>query len=188
MSKLKLTVILILAGIGFLSFNNEQDKPKIGLEYGDKTPNITANLTTGNEFNLESLQGKMVLIYFWASYDGTSRIDNHQLSQMQKKYSNSKFYNGDGFVILSVSLDRFKSLFNKAVKEDGFTNTLHICDLKGSESKIAEDYKVKTPTKFLIDGDGRLVAHSTSIKKIESSLSYLSSGNKKTPTTALRFN
>ncbi len=177
MSKIKLTVILILAGIGFLSFINETNEPKIGLDYGNKTPNIKANLTTGNEFDLKSLQGKMVLIYFWASYDGNSRVDNHNLKQLQKKYSNREFYNGNGFVILSVSLDRFKSLYKKAIKEDGFTNTLHICDLKGSESKIAKDYNVNSPTKFLIDGDGRLVAHSTNIKDIESSLAYLN--NKK---------
>ncbi len=173
MRKLKLMLVIVLAGTGFISFINGVKEPSIGLEYGNMVPEIKTDLITGSDFKLSSLQGKMVLIDFWASYDGASRVENHEKMILQKKYANSKFFKGEGFVIVSVSLDRFKSTFTKAITEDDYTNALHICDLKGIESPIAKTYKVNSPTKFLIDGEGRLVAHSTDLNKITSSLEYL---------------
>ncbi len=173
MRKLKLIIIVVLAGPGFLSFINGLPEPKVGLELGDKVPEFKTTLINGDDFELESLKGKMVLIDFWASYDGESRVDNHQKMILQKEFANSKFYNGEGFVVVAISLDRFKSPLKKAIKEDGLTNALHICDYLGAESSIAKAYNVKKPTNYLIDGDGRLIANSSSINKVTSSLEYL---------------
>ncbi|MCW3806505.1 peroxiredoxin family protein [Plebeiibacterium marinum] len=173
MRKLKLILLVVLAGPGFLSFINGIPEPKVGLEVGDKVPEITATLLNGSEFSLESLDGKMVLIDFWASYDGESRVDNHQKMKLQKEFANGKFHNGEGFVVVSISLDRFKSPLKKAIEEDGLTNALHICDYQGAESSIAKAFKVEKPSNFLIDGDGRLIASSSSINKVTSSLEYL---------------
>ncbi len=173
MRKLKLILLIVLAGTGFISFINGVNEPAIGLECGNKVPEIETQLISGSNFQLSSLHGKMVLLDFWASYDGASRVENHEKMNLQNKFANSKFYKGEGFVIVSVSLDRFKSTFDKAIKEDGYINALHICDLKGTESEIAKSYNVNSPTKYLIDGEGRLVAHSTDLNKITSSLEYL---------------
>ncbi len=173
MRKLKLVLLIVLAGPGFISFINGVPEPKVGLETGDKVPEFKTTLINGADFNLESLRGKMVLIDFWASYDGESRVDNHQKMILQKEFANSKFYNGEGFIVVSISLDRFKSPLEKAIREDGLTNALHICDYLGAESSIAKAYNVTKPTNYLIDGDGRLIAKSTDINKVTSSLEYL---------------
>ncbi len=173
MRKLKLLLIVVLAGPGFISFINGVPEPKVGLEIGDKVPELRASLINGSEFDLESLRGKMVLIDFWASYDGESRVENHQKMILQKKFANSKFHKGEGFVVVSISLDRFKSPLAKAIKEDGLTNALHICDYKGAESSISQSFDVTAPINYLIDGQGRLVARSTSINKVAESLEYL---------------
>ena len=173
MRKLKLIILVVLAGPGFLSFINGVPEPKVGLELGDKVPELRTTLLDGADFDLESLHGKMVLIDFWASFDGESRVENHGKMMLQKKYANTKFYNGEGFVVVSVSLDRFKSPLAKAIKEDGLTKALHICDYQGAESSIAKSFAVKKPVNYLIDGDGRLVARSSSINKVAESLEYL---------------
>ena len=96
-----------------------------------------------------------------------------QVAGLQKEFANGKFHNGEGFVVVSISLDRFKSPLKKAIEEDGLTNALHICDYQGAESSIAKAFKVEKPSNFLIDGDGRLIASSSSINKVTSSLEYL---------------
>ncbi len=173
MRKLKLIILVVLAGPGFISFINGVPEPKVGLGIGDKVPEFKTTLINGADFDLESLRGKMVLVDFWASYDGESRVDNHQKMRLQKEFANCKFYNGEGFVVVAISLDRFKSPLKKAIEEDGMTNALHICDYLGAESSIAKAYSVEKPKNYLIDGDGRLIASSTSIDKVASSLEYL---------------
>ncbi len=174
MRKLKLLLLVVLVGSGFLSFINGIPEPKVGLNLGDRVPELQTTLLNGNEFDLKSLQGKMVLLDFWASYDGESRMDNHQKMMLQKKFANSKFYKGEGFVVVSISLDRFKSPLNNAIREDGLINALHICDYKGVESSISKTFQVDKPINYLIDGDGRLVASSQSMDKVTESLEYLS--------------
>ena len=173
MRKLKLLILVVLAGSGFLSFINGVPEPRVGIEIGDKVPELRTTLLNGAEFDLKSLEGKMVLIDFWASFDGESRVENHQKMMIQKRFANSKFHNGVGFVIVSVSLDRFKSPLTKAIREDGLTNALHICDYEGAESSIAKSFSVKEPINYLIDGDGRVVASSKNIEKVVESLEYL---------------
>ena len=174
MRKLKLLLLVVLVGPGFLSFINGIPEPKVGLSLGDRVPELQTTLLNGDEFDLKSLQGKMVLLDFWASYDGESRMENHQKMMLQKKFANSKFYKGEGFVVVSISLDRFKSPLNKAIREDGLINALHICDYKGAESSISKTFQVDKPINYLIDGDGRLVACSPSMDKVSESLEYLS--------------
>ncbi|WP_068472106.1 TlpA family protein disulfide reductase [Saccharicrinis aurantiacus] len=173
MVRLKFLASVLLVGLTFFSFNNRSPEPVVGVEIGNKVPNIETSLLNGEEFNLESLKGKMVLLDFWASYDGLSRIDNHEKMLMQSKFANSKFYRGEGFVIVSISLDQFNSPLQKAIKEDGYVKALHICDFKGDESDIASAYSVHAPTNILIDGEGRLISKSTSISEVHSALEYL---------------
>lgn len=173
MRKLKLLFLFVLAGLCFLSFVNGVHEPKVGLQIGDKIPELRTTLLNGSNFDLESLQGKMVLIDFWASFDGESRVENYQKMELQKEFADSKFHKGEGLVVVSISLDRFKSPLAKAIKEDGLVNALHICDYKGTESSIAKAFKVNKPINYLIDGDGRLVARSSSINKVAESLEYL---------------
>jgi peroxiredoxin len=173
MKKLKNLFLVLTVGLVFISFINGVPEPKIGLNIGDKAPDLKTSLLNGSDFDLQSLKGKMVLIDFWASYDGNSRVDNHQKMILRKKFANSKFHKGEGFVVVSISLDRFKSPLTKAIKEDYFSNALHICDYKGVESPLAKTFKVTSPINYLIDGDGRLVAISSSIEKVSSSLEYL---------------
>ncbi len=165
---------LIIVGVGFISFNYTYPNPKQGLELGNQVPNISGKLINGEDFDLETLRGSMVLIDFWASYDGASRSENYLKEDLQIKYANTSFYRGKGLIIVSVSLDRFKSPLKKAIEEDGYVKALHLCDYQGLNSVIAQSYKVQKPVKYLIDGEGRLVAKTTRLDDVEAELAYLS--------------
>ncbi len=166
--------MIFLAGLVFLSFFNGHSEPTTGLKVGNKIPIIQSDLLDGSKFNLSSLKGKMVLIDFWASYDAPSRLDNFRKKMILDQYRNSNFFNAQGLVILSVSLDRFKSPLNQSILRDELEVFLHICDFKGRQSDLAQTFSVqKHFTNYLIDGEGRVVASSSGLEQIESTLERL---------------
>lgn len=166
--------MIMIAGLAFLSFINGAFKPATGLQVGDKVPAIKSDLLDGTQFNLDSLKGKMVLIDFWASYDAPSRLDNFRKKILLDQYKNSGFVNAQGLVILSVSLDRFRSPLNQSIQRDELEQFLHLCDFQGRESELAQTFSVQNElANYLIDGEGRIVARSSRLEKIETTLERL---------------
>ena len=176
MRLLKMTIAFVLVNVGFLSLINDNKTPEMGLTIGKKAPDIKATLLNGSYFNLEDVKGKMVLIDFWASYDASSRVENHAKNYLLESYGDMSFLNGKGFTIVSISLDRFKTPLKWAIETDQLEYPYHICDLCGRESEIVKAFKAKEMTKYLIDGDGRIVAITGSIDQISKTLERLKRG------------
>ena len=120
---------------------------------GAQAPEIALNTPEGKQVKLSSLRGQYVLVDFWASWCGPCRMENPNVVAAYNKYKDK------GFTILGVSLDDNKDKWVEAIKKDGLTWT-HVSDLKKWESIAARDYKVESiPTNFLIDKEGKVVAH-----------------------------
>ncbi|MEA3317035.1 MAG: TlpA disulfide reductase family protein [Bacteroidota bacterium] len=149
--KRKLTLLFAL---GVISINIYSQN----LEEGDKAPNIIQNSFNGDEFDLSELKGKMVLIDFWASWCKPCRKENPNIVEIYKEYKDESFKNGEGFTILSVSLDFKKENWIKAIKNDKLEWPYHVCDFKGWRNAAGVKYNVKSiPTSYLIDGKGIIV-------------------------------
>lgn len=119
---------------------------------GSKAPNFTLSKVDGKEISLSDFKGKTVLLTFWASWCPTCRGENKHLAALYPKYMNQ------GFEVFGVSLDRSKSNWEEAIEKDGVTWP-QVSDLEGVDSPIATLYGVyKTPTTFLIDGNGIVIA------------------------------
>lgn len=174
MRLVKLTAVLAMVGFGFLSFINETSEPAIGLKIGDRAPSINTSLISGVDFVSTDFEGQMVLIDFWASYDAGSRIGNHTKATLIDQYKDQSFLKGEGLTIVSISLDRFKNPLVKAIETDKMDYPYHICDYNGRESKLVSTFKAQDHRKILVDGVGRIVAVSTSMDDISSTLQRLS--------------
>ena len=149
--KFKAITLIIALIISLHTFGQE-------LKVGDKAPDIVQNLVTGEEFHLSELKGKMVLIDFWASWCKPCRHENPNIVKVYKEYKDESFKNGEGFTVLSVSLDFKKEMWEKAIQTDKLEWTYHISDLKGWKNSAAVNYNVKSiPQSYLIDGDGIIV-------------------------------
>lgn len=141
------------------SNSSEKDDPKVGLNIGNKAPEIVLNSPEGKPIALSSLRGKMVLIDFWASWCGPCRRENPHVVKAYHEFKDKKFKNGKSFTIYSVSLDMRKDAWEQAIKADGLVWEYHVSDLKGWQSQAAQLYAIYSiPSNILIDGDGIIIA------------------------------
>ncbi len=168
MLKKYLYIIAGLAFVSLFSFNpkNEaelkisgNDDVKVGLNIGNKAPEIVMNDPEGKPIALSSLKGKMVLIDFWASWCGPCRRENPFVVKAYHEFKDKKFKNGKSFTIYSVSLDNNKEAWKAAIEKDGLTWPYHVSDLRGWSNSAAQMYGVYSiPSNVLIDGDGIILA------------------------------
>ncbi len=157
--RIKIVAITVLALLALSVQGNAQKKVKTGLEVGDKAPELMFLSPDGELIELSSLKGSMVLIDFWASWCGPCRRENPAVVDAYQSFKDEKFDNGKGFTIYSVSLDKVKDRWVKAIEDDQLIWPNHVSDLKGWQSAAALRYGIRQiPDNFLIDGDGVIVA------------------------------
>ncbi len=136
-------VVVILSGTLF---------SKAQLRIGDSVPEIELPSANDSITKLSSLNGKVVLVDFWASWCAPCRAVNPYVQKLYKKYKDN------GFEVFAVSLDVKKESWLKAIKQDKLTYT-QVIDYTGWNSKVAEQFFVDAlPTNFLLDKSGKIVA------------------------------
>lgn len=151
----------------FTSRYKELSKLAIGAE----APDIVMNTPSGEALSLSSLKGKVVLIDFWASWCKPCRMENPNVVKLYAKYKDK------GFEILGVSLDREKSAWEQAIKDDNLT-WKHISDLAFWNSTVVKQYNITgVPYTVLVDKEGKIIAKGLRGQELERKLEEIFKGS-----------
>jgi thiol-disulfide isomerase/thioredoxin len=106
----------------------------------------------GNEQSLRDLDGKVVLLNFWASWNNESRTENRRLIGLYNTYHDK------GFEIYSVALENDRNTWRGAVDFEEFP-WINVSELTFPNSYAANVYNVQSiPANYLIDREGNIVA------------------------------
>jgi thiol-disulfide isomerase/thioredoxin len=149
--------ILILT-IALFSYSITQAQ-EVGTKKGMLAPELAYENPNGEIMKLSELRGKVVIIDFWASWCGPCRRENPHVVALYEQHKNTKFVNGDGLEIYSLSLDKNKASWLKAMTADKLFWKYHVSDLKGWDAEGAALYGVRSiPQTYILDGDGIIIA------------------------------
>jgi len=159
MSFKRLSLFILI--IGSFVVAKAQPKP------GDLAYDINLTSPKGDTISLSSMQGKVVLIDFWASWCGPCRLSNRQLVKLYSKYKDK------GFEIYGVSLDENKKDWMRAIKQDKIAWT-QVIDNRGWEAQTAIDWNLyQIPTSYLVNKDGIIVGVDLEKNDLEKALKNL---------------
>jgi hypothetical protein len=106
----------------------------------------------GGAFDVASLRGKVVVVYYWYSWNGGPVGDFAKLKLLLDTYGKQ------GLELVTVSLDNSAKEASDFVKKVGAPGT-HLYQDGGMDSKFATDYGVMMlPNLFLVGKDGKVVS------------------------------
>jgi len=112
-------------------------------------PAFSFTAIDGTRITMDGLQGKVVLLDFWATWCAPCREAIPHVRNMIRKF------HGEPLVVISISLDTDQQKWKEFVKENEMT-WLQYCD-GGFGGSIARSFSVTSiPHTFTIDADGVL--------------------------------
>ena len=161
--KNKIAQFIIIISLGvlgyFLLFGqdslltlSQRNAVKKALEDINKAPDFTLNTMNDSNYTLSKLEGKVVLINFWATWCGPCRMEIPEFNEMHKSYHEK------GLEILGISVSDNKKQLKNFAKSFAVDYPL----LYGSSrdiNKVMRDYGgvYAVPSSFLVGKNGSIV-------------------------------
>jgi len=145
-----------------LELRQQQLDTEARLTPGQPAPNLNLPDPSGKQISLNSLQGKYVLINFWASYSPPCRAANIQLKEIYEKY------NPLGLEVYAASFDHNRKIWTDVIEMENL-EWINVSDLQGMASPIRKLYNLseELPYYYLIDKEGKIIMRGNRIPEFE---------------------
>ena len=151
------------------------DKPQAGkargavrrLESVGKNFELSGPLLSGGAFEMGRMHGKVVAVYYWASWNQQTVGDFARLKQIVDSHGSK------GFELVCVNLDNSAEEANGYLKRSPAPGT-HLHQAGSLESKLATDYGIMVlPHLFLVGKDGKVVSRTVQLGNLEDEVKKL---------------
>ena len=127
---------------------------------GKPVPDFSAVDLDGNPISLQDYRGKIVLLDFWAVWNSFCIGDILNVKRIYDTYKDQ------GFEVIGVSLDTDETKLRNYLKENDIP-WRQIFSGQERQCPLVQQYHVKSiPARWLIDRDGKLIAHEANHKLI----------------------
>ena len=157
---IKLLLIVFFGTIGYIALFSQdtsitlsqKEKVKKVLQDINKAPDFTLQALNDSSYTLSKMDGKVVLINFWATWCGPCRMEIPEFNELHKSYHEK------GLEILGISVSDNKKQLKNFVKSFAVDYPL----LYGSArdmNNIMKDYGgvYAVPSSFLIGKEGSII-------------------------------
>ncbi|MDD5570932.1 MAG: DUF5106 domain-containing protein [Bacteroidales bacterium] len=135
------------------------DSDSVKIDF-DKAPDIMAYDTEGKPRSLYEVKANLILIFFWSPSCEDCEKDIPAIEKL------SEIYLPERLTVFSFAFEKDKDIWIKSVGKIK-SKWIFVSDLKGIESDIAPQYKLKkTPTYVLLDENKKIIFKTTEIKEI----------------------
>ena len=115
---------------------------------GDKAPDFTVEMLDGRSVTLSELQGKPVLLIFWATWCPPCR---EELSHLQRDVLDA--FAGRNLVVLPISRGEKPEVVRSFIEKTGYTFPIGLDPERAIYDKYASNY---VPRTFIVDTTGKV--------------------------------
>jgi len=138
--------VLLLAGCS--EQGGEQPQAMAGSDQGQAAPDFTLTNMLGQKVTLSALQGKVVILNFWATWCPPCKEEMPSMEMLYRKYKDQ------GLVILAVNAEEDgKELVENFLKKNPYTFPI----LLDSEAEVQNLYNIfRFPETLIIDRNGNI--------------------------------
>ena len=157
---IKLFLIIFLGITGYIALFSQdtlitfsqKEQVKNALQDIDKAPDFTLLSITDSSYTLSKMEGKVVLINFWATWCGPCRMEIPEFNELQKTYHER------GLNILGISVSDNKKQLKNFTKSFAVDYPLLYGSAKDM-NKVMRDYDgvYAVPSSFLIGKNGNII-------------------------------
>jgi len=157
---IKLLLIVFLGTIGYIALFSQdtlitlsqKEKVKNALQDINKAPDFTLKAINDSSYTLSKMEGKVVLINFWATWCGPCRMEIPEFNELQKTYHER------GLNILGISVSDNKKQLKNFTKSFAVDYPLLYGSAKDM-NKVMRDYDgvYAVPSSFLVGKNGNII-------------------------------
>lgn len=116
---------------------------------GERLPDFSFTLESGQEAYFSQWRGRYVLIHFWGSWCGPCRNENRALARLYAEYRERDFD------IISIGIEQTRQAWEQAIITDGLVWPNHLLELDRFNGPLARRFQVRAiPTTFLVNPEG----------------------------------
>lgn len=129
------------------------DRPQAAVKVGMQAPAVAIMTLDGKSYELSSLNGKVVVLDFWATWCGPCVADMPRIKALHDKFGAH-----EQFALIGISLDWDKKSLEKFVNKYKI-QWPQVFDNDNKDAKLADKFGVVgIPSLFLINSDGKIDA------------------------------